>query len=252
MFAPTTKSLLRPCGLVNASSEWSTSVSSTFLLQSMNEHSDFLRHQIPSGLNSNQEYRKSCFNNMSTIGPPSGSGDNGLSHFTNPVIWEDLPDMDMIRVDEIYYMSCSSFHYSPGAPILRSTNLVDWKYVGHSIPELPGARFRLNGQHSGSYVKGVWASTMQYRKSNRTFYWYGPIQGTERTFIYTAKNPSDVWTPLPPINKFFYDLGLLIDEDDTMYLAYGTKIIWVSRLSKDGTGEAKCAVSPSTQFQPCH
>jgi beta-xylosidase len=40
--------------------------------------------------------------------------------FSNPIIWQDLPDLDVFRVDDAFYYSASSFHYSPGAPILRS------------------------------------------------------------------------------------------------------------------------------------
>lgn len=163
--------------------------------------------------------------------------------FRNPVVWEDLPDMEVIRVGDIYYMSCSTFHYSPGAAVLRSFNLMDWEHIGHSVPKLFGDRFSLDGEHSGSYIKGVWASTMRFRPSNGLFYWYGPLQGTERTFIFTAKDPAGDWTPLKPIEKFCYDLGLLVDEDDTMYLAYGTKTIHVSKLSADGQEEIESQVS---------
>jgi len=155
--------------------------------------------------------------------------------FRNPIVWEDLPDMEVIRVGEVYYMSASSFAFSPGAPILRSMNLVDWVYIGHSVPELPSvSRFWLDGSQQGAYGKGVWASTMRYRKSNSSFYWYGPLQGTDKTFVYTARDPSDRRALLKSIDKFYYDLGLLIDEDDTFYLAYGTKAIHVARLSPDG------------------
>lgn len=164
--------------------------------------------------------------------------------FRNPVIWEDLPDPEVIRVDNVYYMSASSFAFSPGAPVLKSRNLIDWEYVGHSVPKLTfGERFYLNGQHAGAYVKGVWASSMRYRESNGLFYWYGAIQGTEKTFIFTAKRPEDTWTMLASIDKFYYDLGLLIDEDDTFYLAYGTKTIYVAQLSSDGTKELEDRVS---------
>ena len=63
----------------------------------------------------------------------------------------------------------------------------------------------------------------------------GPI--TTKTmveYIFTAKNPRETWTAKPPIEKFYYDLGLLIDEDDTFYLAYGTKTIHLAKLSADG------------------
>jgi hypothetical protein len=61
-----------------------------------------------------------------------GSG----STFTNPVAWQDFADGDIIRVGDAYYYSASTMHYSPGAPILRSYNLVDWEYAGHSVPRL--------------------------------------------------------------------------------------------------------------------
>src|SRR5690606_7198894 len=89
--------------------------------------------------------------------------------YSNPVIWEDLPDVEVIRVDDAYYYTASTFHYSPGAPLLRSYDLVHWEYVSHSVPKLDFAsEYDLAGD--GSYVNGIWASTLQYRKSNETFY----------------------------------------------------------------------------------
>ena len=62
--------------------------------------------------------------------------------FQNPVLWEDLPDIEVFRVDDTFYYTSSTFHYSPGAPVLRSYDLVNWEYVGHSAylvgPEQPG------------------------------------------------------------------------------------------------------------------
>lgn len=50
--------------------------------------------------------------------------------FRNPVRWEDLADLDVFRVDDIFYYSASTMHYSPGAPLLSSFDLVNWEYVG--------------------------------------------------------------------------------------------------------------------------
>ena len=58
------------------------------------------------------------------------------STYENPIMWEDLPDLEVIRVDDTYYYTASTFHYSPGAPVLRSYDLVNWEYVGHSVPVL--------------------------------------------------------------------------------------------------------------------
>lgn len=168
----------------------------------------------------------------------------------NPILWEDLPDMEVIRVDDVYYMSASSFHFSPGAPLLRSYNLVDWEYVGHSVPDLAtfSPKFRLDGKNALGYIKGVWASTLKYRKSNSLFYWYGAIQGTNETFIYTAKNPGGPWTAHPPIEHYYYDCGVLIDEDDSFYMAYGTKTIHVAKLSSDGLKQVSTQVSSSFSY----
>ncbi|KAL5334615.1 glycosyl hydrolase [Aspergillus crustosus] len=160
------------------------------------------------------------------------------STFTNPVLWEDLPDPEVLRVGETYYMSASSFHFSPGAPVLQSPDLINWSYIGHSVPSLPPhSRFSLDGKRPTAYGKGVWASTMKYRESNGLFYFYTAIQGTDETYVYTATSPDGVWTAHPPIDRFYYDLGLLVDDDDAMYIAYGTKTIEVAQLSADGLRE---------------
>ncbi|KAL4879064.1 glycosyl hydrolase [Aspergillus karnatakaensis] len=162
------------------------------------------------------------------------------STFTNPILWEDLPDPEIIRVHKTYYMSASSFHFSPGAPILQSSDLVHWEYIGHSVPSLPPAeRFSLDGKRPVAYGKGVWASTLEYRESNGLFYFYTPVQGTDKTFVYTARDPSGEWTAHEPIERFYYDLGVLVDEDDGMYIAHGTRVIEVARLDGEGLREVE-------------
>ncbi|KAG8913663.1 hypothetical protein FRC00_001905 [Tulasnella sp. 408] len=54
--------------------------------------------------------------------------------FSNPVIWEDLAELDIRHVGSTY--SSSTMHYSPGAPILRSYDLFNWECIGHSVPTL--------------------------------------------------------------------------------------------------------------------
>ncbi|KAH7141906.1 glycosyl hydrolase [Dactylonectria macrodidyma] len=175
---------------------------------------------------------------MANRGSPPSLSETSINYI-NPILWEDLPDMEVVRVEDTYYMSASSFHFSPGAPILRSNNLVDWEYIGHSIPDLAafGSQFLMDGRNATGYVKGIWASTLKYRKSNGLFYWYGAIQGTDQSYIFTAKNPEGSWSSHPPIENFYYDAGLLIDEDDSFYVAYGTKTIRVAQLSADGLTE---------------
>ncbi|TDZ72067.1 putative beta-xylosidase [Colletotrichum trifolii] len=134
---------------------------------------------------------------------------SNVSTFTNPVLWEDLADLEVIRVNDTFYYTASTMHYSPGAPVLESYDLVNWEFIGHSVPELIfGDKYYLNGSGK-AHVGGIWASSLQYRESN------GLVL-------------------LSPIDECYYDLGVLVDDDDTMYIAYGKYNISVVQLSADG------------------
>lgn len=157
--------------------------------------------------------------------------------FDNPLLWEDLPDLEIIRVDDAYYYTASTFHHSPGAPILRSYDLVNWEYVGHSVPALDFDEAYDLSNDNRSYVNGIWASTLQYRKSNQTFYWMGCMHNAGGGWVYTATSPEGPWEKHR--GGCYYDLGLLIDDDDTMYVAYGNNTISVAQLSPDGFSQVR-------------
>jgi len=165
-----------------------------------------------------------------TTPPPSGT-------FTNPVVWQDFADGDIIRVGDTYYYSASTMHYSPGAPILRSYDLVNWENAGHSVPRLDfdSNAYDLNGGRA--YVKGIWASAFNYRPSNSTYYWLGCTE-FNRTYVYTSTAIGSGWGKKARINKCYYDAGLLFDGD-TPYVAYGNGTISVAQLSSDLTSEVR-------------
>lgn len=50
----------------------------------------------------------------------------------NPIIYADVPDMAMIRVGDIYYASSTTMHLSPGLPIMKSKDLVNWQLVNYA------------------------------------------------------------------------------------------------------------------------
>ncbi|KAJ5439033.1 uncharacterized protein N7458_010031 [Penicillium daleae] len=157
--------------------------------------------------------------------------------FNQPVLWEDLADLDIFRVGDIFYYSASTMHYSPGAPILESSDLVNWEFIGHSVPSLDwGSNYDLNGGQA--YVKGIWASTMRYRASTGTWYWIGCIEFS-KTYVFTASSATGPWKQSSIIDTCYYDCSLLIDDDDTMYVAYGGTQIHVAQLSSDGLSQVK-------------
>ncbi|KAJ7102273.1 glycosyl hydrolase [Mycena belliarum] len=152
--------------------------------------------------------------------------------FSNPVIWEDLADLDIRQYNGTYYYSASTMHYSPGAPILRSYDLFNWEYVGHSVPSLAdfGIRYTLtNGQNA--YVKGIWASFFAFNSHTSKWIWGGCIEFST-SYIYTANAVDGTWSKTATINKCYYDSGLLIDDDGTLYVSYSSGgSIYVAQLS---------------------
>ncbi|WP_371778008.1 family 43 glycosylhydrolase [Streptosporangium subroseum] len=172
------------------------------------------------------------------VGSGSTPTPTPTGNYNNPVVWQDFADGDIIRVGDAYYYSASTMHYSPGAPILRSYDLVNWEYAGHSVPRLDfgSNAYDLNGGRA--YVKGIWASTLNYRPSNSTYYWMGCVE-FNRTYVYTASAVDGTWTKRSQIGNCYYDAGLLVDDNDTMYVAYGNSTISVAQLSADGLSQVR-------------
>ena len=53
------------------------------------------------------------------------SADNGDGTYVNPVINGDFPDIDVVRVDDTYYMVSTTMYHFPGATIMKSEDLVN-------------------------------------------------------------------------------------------------------------------------------
>ncbi|WP_049575229.1 glycoside hydrolase 43 family protein [Streptomyces sp. SBT349] len=168
---------------------------------------------------------------------PTATPAAAQSSFGNPVIWQDFADIDIIRVGDAFYYSASTMHYSPGAPVLRSYDLVNWEFAGHSVPVLDfGPKYDLNGGRG--YVRGIWASSLGHRRSSGTFYWIGQIDFA-RTYLYTARSVEGPWSRHAELGQVYYDAGLLFDDDDTPYVAYGNTQISVAQLSPDARTQVR-------------
>ncbi|KAI1324352.1 glycosyl hydrolase [Xylariaceae sp. FL0255] len=84
------------------------------------------------------------------------------------------------------------------------------------------------------YMGGVWASSLRHRPSNDKWYWVGCIN-FYTSYVYTADSVTGPWTQSASIPGIcWYDCGLLIDDDDTMYIVYGHTNISISQLAPDG------------------
>lgn len=141
----------------------------------------------------------------------------GGSTLHNPPIWEDLADVEAIYVDGTFYLSASNMHYSPGAPLLGSKNLMEWTYVGHSLPKLPLPDMDMpNGRTN--YEGGTWASTIKQNPKDGRLYWAGCLD-FGKTHVYSAAKPEGPWEKVSILDHCFYDCGMLFDDDGSIYIA---------------------------------
>ncbi|WP_143133374.1 family 43 glycosylhydrolase, partial [Pseudoduganella namucuonensis] len=115
---------------------------------------------------------------------PASSAAFAQAH--NPLIFADVPDMAMIRVGGNYYMSSTTMHMNPGVPIMKSTDLVNWKLINYAydtLADMPELNLT-DGQNT--YSKGTWASSLRFHKG--MYYLTTFAQTTGETYIFKTKD----------------------------------------------------------------
>ncbi len=169
------------------------------------------------------------------------NADLGNGKYKNPILHVDYSDPDVCRVNDDYYMTASSFHNSPGLPILHSKDLVNWKLVNYAINEqVPTEHFR-----TVRHGDGVWAPSIRYHNGELYIYWGDPDFGI---YMVKTKDPLGKWDApiLVKEGKGLIDPCPLWDDNDggdgNAYLSYafaGSRasvktVLMVSRMTTDG------------------
>jgi beta-xylosidase len=152
----------------------------------------------------------------------------------NPVIFADVPDMSIIRVGDTYYMCSTTMHMSPGVPVMKSKDLINWEIVNYAYNTL-GDNDELNLINGkNAYGRGSWASCIRYH--NETFYVSTFSSTTDKTYIWSTKNiEKGPWKEIS-FSPSFHDHTLVFDDDGRVYLITGNKKLTLVELSSDLTG----------------
>ena len=169
--------------------------------------------------------------------------------YRNPVLYADYSDPDVIRSGDDYWLVASSFHFSPGLPVLRSKDLVHWTIAGHVLPRLPfdpaydmvppytltdSTSKPVTGQR---YARGVWAPSLREHAGKFYVYWATPDEGI---FMSTASHPAGPWSaPVAVIaGPGYEDPCPFWDDDGKAYLVHskvGAGPLILHAMSPDGT-----------------
>ena len=153
---------------------------------------------------------------------------------SNPLIFADVPDMSMIRVGKNYYMSSTTMHMNPGVPIMKSTDLVNWKLINYAYDTLADMPELNLTEGKNTYSKGSWASSLRYHKG--MYYVTTFAQTTGETYIFKTKDiEKGNWQRIS-FKPSLHDNSLFFDDDGKVYLIHDAERLKIVELNEDLTG----------------
>ncbi|MBN1422335.1 MAG: glycoside hydrolase 43 family protein [Planctomycetes bacterium] len=162
--------------------------------------------------------------------PPDSAGPARPAE--NPIIWADVPDMAIIRVGDAYYMSSTTMHMSPGLPIMKSEDLVNWRLVRYAYETLADDDSLALRDGKNAYGAGSWASSLRHHDG--VFYVSTFSRTTGKTHVYRTRDiENGPWTAssfAPPL----HDHSLFFDDGRT-YMIYGGGRIRLIELTADAS-----------------
>lgn len=156
------------------------------------------------------------------------STDTGAGTYSVPLLNADVPDISVERVPaaendegrDIYYMISTTMHLSPGAPIMKSYDLVNWDIVNYVFDRASvGDSFSLrNGQNS--YGQGQWASSLRYHDG--MFYVAFNTNNLNGAYLYRTDDIENGSWQRTSLGRGLHDPSLFFDVDGTPYIFYGS------------------------------
>ena len=142
-----------------------------------------------------------------------------MNRIVNPIIPGYYPDPSIIRVDDDFYLTCSSFEMCPGIPVFHSKDLAHWEQIGNALTVENDFHMEKN-----CGVGGLMAPTLRYK--NGKYYIINANFADKGNYIVTADDPKGPWSrphwldDVPGI-----DASIFFDNDGKTYIM-GTGQVW--------------------------
>ncbi len=150
----------------------------------------------------------------------------------NPLTYTDIPDNDVIRVGDDFYMVSTTMFFCPGAPIMHSKDLVHWRIISYIYDYIADDDIYNLRNGKDAYGKGQWATTLRYH--NGVFYALFIANDQHKTYVYrTTDITKSYWERNEIEGAFFHDASLLFDNDGKVYVVYGNGELRITELTPD-------------------
>ena len=151
----------------------------------------------------------------------------------NPLLSVDMPDPDVLRVGDTWYMVSTTMFFMPGGPILRSRDLCHWEIVSYLFDSLADHEIYRLQEGKNAYGCGQWATSLTYHDG--WFHACFACNDLKRTFFARTRNIEESGWELTSVEGIYHDMSFLFWEG-TPYLVYGNGSIHLVELTQDLMG----------------
>jgi alpha-N-arabinofuranosidase len=144
--------------------------------------------------------------------------DNPLQpdEFYTPILQGCYPDPSITRRGNDFFLVASSFVMTPGVPIFHSTDLVNWRQIGHVFDRPTQLKVQ-----SAGISQGIYAPMITYNPHNETFYMITThIAADMGNIIVKTKDPFQGWSDPYKLQFGGLDPSIFFDDDGKAYVIH--------------------------------
>ena len=134
--------------------------------------------------------------------------------YTNPILSGFYPDPSVCEAGGKFYLACSSFQYFPGVPLFESTDLVNWRQIGHALTRK--SQVMLEKVRSSG---GVFAPTLRFHDGR--FYMVTNNNSTQENFYIYTDDIYGEWSEAVTVDQGGIDPSLLFDGEHAYFISNG-------------------------------
>ncbi|MBB3130314.1 alpha-N-arabinofuranosidase [Paenibacillus rhizosphaerae] len=134
--------------------------------------------------------------------------------YDNPVIKGFYPDPSVCKVNDTYYLVCSSMQYFPGVPLFESKDLINWTQIGHCLTRK--SQIQLDKVNSSG---GVFAPTLRYNSGR--FYMTTTNDTTRQNFYVWTDDIYGEWSDPIGVDQGGIDPDLYFENDKAYFMSNG-------------------------------
>ncbi|WP_125767594.1 glycoside hydrolase family 43 protein [Lapidilactobacillus wuchangensis] len=135
--------------------------------------------------------------------------------YSNPVVPGFFPDPSVCRVEDTYYLVCSSFNYFPGVPLFESKDLVNWSPIGHVLTRK--SQLDLTDSPTNG---GIYAPTIRYHQGR--FYMVTTNVDHGGNFYVWTDNIYGEWSDPIWVDQDGIDPSFYFEGDTAYFMSNGT------------------------------